>query len=204
MTDTEAGFRLADEINQATRSLEQAQWADPGISVKDGALEVLGTIVNPAQALLGAGVSWLIEHVEPLREAVDELAGDPAAIAAYADTWKGIAEKVGQAQERLAEVVRADTAGWTGEAGDAYRRQAREQEGGLAAVAATAAAVSAAVRSAGDVIGSVRDMVRELIVECVSTILSRLPIWLGLVASTAGLALPGIIADLVFLIMEFL
>ncbi|MFE2756746.1 WXG100 family type VII secretion target [Actinosynnema sp. NPDC059335] len=204
MTDTEAGFRLAQEIDRSTRELEQAAWADPGISVKEGALAVLGAIANPAQAALSAGVGWLIEHVEPLREALDELAGDPAAIAAYADAWTGIATRMTEAQQRLAQVVAADTAGWSGEAADAYRAQAREQEGGLAAVAATAANVAAAVRSAGDVIGSVRDMVRDIVAECVGTILSRLPIWLGLVTATAGLALPGILIDLAMLVAEFL
>ncbi len=203
MTDTEAGFALAAQLNQSTRELNQATWADTEISVKDGALEVLGTILNPAQALLGAGVNWLIEHIEPLREAVDQLAGDPASITAYADAWQAVATKLTSAQERLGEIVGPDTQGWTGEAGDLYRAQARQQQGGLAAVAATAEAVAAAVRSAGTVIGSVRDMVKAIIVEAVSTILSRLPIWLGLVSATLGLALPGIIVDLVMLILEF-
>lgn len=203
MIDTEEGFKLADQMNEATRSLEQNEWSDPGISVQDGALDVLGAIVNPAEALIGAAVSWLIEHIEPLHEALDSLAGDPAEITAYADKWKAIADKLTSAQKRLGECVGPDTETWHGEAADAYRAQARQQEGGLAAVAASAAAVSAAVRSAGTVIGSVREMVRQIIVECVSTILSRLPIWLGLVASTAGIALPGIIVDLVILIAEF-
>jgi uncharacterized protein YukE len=203
VADTEAGFMLAEQLSQSTRELNEATWAEGDLSIKDGALEVLGAILNPANALLSAGVSWLIEHIEPLREAVDQLAGDPAAINAYADAWQAVATKLHSAQERFGEIIGPDTQSWTGEAADAYRTSAREQQGGLAAVAATAEAVAAAVRSAGTVIGSVRDMVREIIVECVSTILSRLPIWLGLVSATLGLALPGIIVDLVMLIVEF-
>jgi hypothetical protein len=55
-------------------------------------LDVLGFVANPLGSLVGAGIGWLIERISFLKEPLDDLAGDPAAInsvaaAALASSW---------------------------------------------------------------------------------------------------------------------
>ncbi|MGI5238593.1 hypothetical protein [Dactylosporangium sp. CA-139066] len=51
-------------------------------------LDGLAAVSDPIGTVLPYGVAWIIEHVEPLRKALDWLAGDPAQITANAETWK--------------------------------------------------------------------------------------------------------------------
>ncbi len=54
------------------------------------------------------GVGRLIEHVRPLFDALDVLAGDPDQIAAYARTWKNVAQGASTAQARLRSAATRD------------------------------------------------------------------------------------------------
>lgn len=40
-----------------------------------------------------AGAGWLIEHVQPLQDALDMLAGDPTLVEAHAMTWDNVANE---------------------------------------------------------------------------------------------------------------
>ena len=65
-------------------------------------LDGLALVSDPVGSLLQYGVAWLIEHVRPLTEALDWLAGDPAQIAAHAQTWRNVAGTLRDEAERLA------------------------------------------------------------------------------------------------------
>lgn len=192
---------LTQSMQSLGDAISSGDWSEVGAG---DALDVLGAIVNPVDALLSVGVDWVMEHVGPLREALDMLAGDPGAIQGYAEQWRQQGQKVADSAEELQAYVRKDTAQWLGEAGDAYRKQAVEQADGVAASSAAAESVARAIETAGQVCAAVRMIVKELIAEVVGMILTRLPIWLGSVAATAGLSLPLVIADLVLLIVEFI
>lgn len=192
---------LTQSVSDLGNAISSGDWSEVGAG---DALEILGAIANPVDALASAGVNWLMENVEPLREALDMLAGDPAAIQGYADQWRQQGELVTSSATELGDYVGRDTASWTGEAGDAYRMQATQQADGVGAAAASAESVARAVEMAGQVCAAVRMIVKELIAEFVGRVLMRLPIWLGEISASMGLALPLVIADLIFLVLEFI
>lgn len=192
---------LTQSMSTLGDAISSGNWSEVGAGE---VLDVLGAITNPVESLASVGVDWLMENVEPLREALDMLAGDPAAIQGYADQWREQAEKVAASATDLGEYVKRDTATWTGEAGDAYRKQAAEQADGVGAAGMAAESVARAVETAGQVCAAVRMIVKELIAEFVAKVLMRLPIWLGEISASCGLALPLVIADLVFLVLEFI
>lgn len=192
---------LATSMQSIGDAISSGDWSEVGAGE---ALDVLGAIVNPVDALASVGVDWVMENVGPLREALDMLAGDPGAIQGYAGQWRQQAETVVNSSTNLGDSVTNDTASWLGEAADAYRAQSAQQIDGVAAAGGAAEAVARAIETAGQVCAAVRMLVKELIAECVSTIITRLPIWLGSVAASAGLSLPLVIADLVFLVLEFI
>jgi hypothetical protein len=47
---------------------------------------VLSLVTDPIGTLAQYGVSWLIEHVQPLKDCLDWLAGNPPVIQGFADT----------------------------------------------------------------------------------------------------------------------
>lgn len=71
--------------------------------------------------LLQYGVSWIIEHVKPLSQALDWLAGDPGQIAGHAQTWRNIAGSLSEQAAALDKAMRWDVSNWAGSAGTAYR-----------------------------------------------------------------------------------
>lgn len=84
------------------------------------ALDLLAFVANPFKEFLMAGVGFLIEHVDFLREPLEWVAGDPGAINATKDTWGNIAGVLDQAGEDLKAELDS-LSEWQGDAADAYR-----------------------------------------------------------------------------------
>lgn len=89
------------------------------------ALDLLAFVANPFKEFLMAGVGFLVEHVDFLREPLEWVAGDPGAINATKDTWNNIAGVLDQAGADLQAEV-ASLSEWQGDAADAYRRLAAD------------------------------------------------------------------------------
>jgi hypothetical protein len=134
-------------------------------------LATLGAVMNPLDALVGAGIGWLIEHVWFLHEPLDVLAGDPVQVTAHARTW----ENVSKAVVALAADYRADVdrlTGWDGAAATAYRHAATDYVADLRQGARGAFDVSGQVLGAGATIGAVRALIRDVIADLVAELVT--------------------------------
>ena len=134
-----------------------------------GSLDALAVAVDPFGSLFAWGVGWLIEHVKPLKDALDWLAGKPDEIAAHAATWRNVSAAATDTHHRYAAAFRAQTADWHGASGDAYRTPATEQLAAVDGIATVTNAISAAVEGAGLLVALVREIVRDLIAQFVAT-----------------------------------
>jgi hypothetical protein len=103
------GLGLAEDAAQISNGIHDNSWVDGTLGGVGGALDVLGTIIDPLGSLVAWGVGWLMEHVRPLKEALDWLAGMPDEIAAHAATWRNVAAATTATQQRYAEAVRTQT-----------------------------------------------------------------------------------------------
>src|SRR3954462_8260343 len=118
------GAGLIEDVDDLAHGVESGSWVDPAIGGVGTALDTLAVCVDPLGALAAWGVAWLMEHVKPLSDALDWLAGDPDQITAYAQTWRNTAGAASAAATSLSDAVSRDLAGWTGPAADAYRAHA--------------------------------------------------------------------------------
>lgn len=184
-----AGIWIAEDIEQIAHAVESGSWIDGTLGVVGAGLDGLALVSDPVGALLQYGIAWLIEHVEPLSEALDWLAGDPAAIAAQATTWRNVATSLRADAQSLESAPRADLTDWTGVASTAYRTTATHQAQRLQALAHAADTTALATEGAGMLIGTVRLMVRD----AVATVVSRLIVYAGELIATAGLATPLVV-----------
>ncbi|MEJ2853488.1 MULTISPECIES: WXG100 family type VII secretion target [unclassified Saccharothrix] len=164
---------------------------DIGLGVAGVGLEALSFVVDPLGSLLSAGVSWLIEHVKPLSDALDWLAGNADVVASHAATWKNAAKAVAEVRDDYTRDVADDTAGWVGQAGDAYRAVAKNNAEVLAGASTAADGFGSAVEMAGIVVAVVREVVRDLTADLVGRLIS----WAAEVAFTLGLATPVVVAQ---------
>jgi uncharacterized protein YukE len=170
-----AGVWIAEDIELIAQGVENRSWVDGTLGVVGAGLDGLALVSDPVGALLQYGISWLIEHVRPLSEALDWLAGDPGAIAGHAQTWRNVASSLRAEADELARSVRFDLAEWSGAASDAYRRWASQRDQSLQALARASDTMALITEGAGILIGTVRMMVRD----AVATVVSRLIVYAG-------------------------
>lgn len=185
------GIGIAESAIDVTNGIQSGNWVEIGIGTAGAGLEALSIAMDPAGALLSAGVAWLMEHVEPLSQILDQLAGNADAVASHAATWRNVAQAVGEVAADFGPVVAADTAGWTGSASDAYRTRGADLTNLLFAASTASGGVGTAVEMAGMIVGVVREVVRDLIADLVG----RLIAWAAEVAFTLGLATPVVVAQ---------
>ncbi|MEU4448885.1 hypothetical protein AB0K14_31345 [Actinosynnema sp. NPDC050801] len=186
-----SGIGVAESAADVKSGIESGSWVDIGLGVAGVGLEALSFVVDPLGSLFSAGVSWLIEHVKPLSDALDWLAGNADLVASHAQTWKNVAKAVGEVRDDYTRDVAADTAGWQGAAGDAYRAAAARTADVLGGGSTAADGFGSAVEMAGVVVAVVREVVRDLIADLVGRLIS----WALEVAFTLGLATPVVAAQ---------
>ncbi|WFE35614.1 WXG100 family type VII secretion target [Micromonospora sp. WMMD975] len=184
-----AGIWICEDIELIAQGVRAGSWIDGSLGVVSAGLDALALVSDPASALLQYGIAWLIEHVKPLSEALDWLAGDPAEITAHAQTWRNVAVSLREDAADLAHAVRAEAAGWTGAAGTGYRRWASEQQQAVAGLAQGAEAMAAITEGAAGLVAAVRLLVRDAVAACVS----RLIVYAAELVASAGLATPLVV-----------
>ncbi|QDY08673.1 WXG100 family type VII secretion target [Micromonospora sp. HM134] len=191
-----AGIWICEDIELIARGVRSGSWIDGSLGVVSAGLDALALVSDPVGALLQYGIAWLIEHVRPLSEALDWLAGDPAQITAHAQTWRNVAAALRQDAAELTHAVRTEVAGWGGSAGTAYRAWAAEQQRAITGLAEGADTLAAATEGAAGLVAAVRLLVRDAIAACVS----RLVVYAGELLATGGLATPWVVEQVTTLV----
>jgi uncharacterized protein YukE len=187
--DPWAGVWIAEDIQLIAQGVRSGSWVDGTLGVVSAGLDGLAFVSDPVGALLQYGVAWIIEHVKPLSEALDWLAGDPAQIAAHAQTWRNVASALRAEADEVARAAQWNTADWTGSAGDAYRAWAHQQAQALEGLSQASDTMALITEGAGGLIAAVRILVRDAI----ATVVSRLIVYAAEVVATVGLATPLVV-----------
>lgn len=194
-TKAYSGVAILESAMETHNALSTGDWASGALSAVGTTLDALGMAMDPFGAILAAGVGWLIEHVGPLSGALDELTGDPDQIKAHAETWKNVKTELEEISTDLGNYVNTDTADWSGAAGDAYQRRAKDTYDLLSASAAAATDASGGIQMAGELVAAVRTLVRDIISDFVGHAIS----WALQVGLTLGIGstwvVPQVIAE---------
>ncbi|GLZ32413.1 hypothetical protein Lesp02_46010 [Lentzea sp. NBRC 105346] len=185
------GIGIAESVADVAQGIESGSWIDIGLGVLGVGLEGLSIYVDPLGSLLSAGFAWLIEHVKPLSDVLDWLAGNADLVAAHARTWKNVAKAVADVKDDYTRDFTADTAGWQGKAGDAYRAAATNTASVLGSAATASESFGSAVEMAGVVVAVVREFVRDLVADLCGRLIS----WAAEAIFTLGLAAPVVAAQ---------
>jgi uncharacterized protein YukE len=197
--DDWSGVWIAEDIELIAQGVRNGSWIDGSLGVVGAGLDALAIISDPVGALLQYGVAWIIEHVKPLSEALDWLAGDPGQIAAHAQTWRNVAGDLRADADDLIRAARLDIAEWTGAAAEAYRKWSAEQGQSIDALAQAAETMAAITEGAGFLIAAVRTLVRDAI----ATVVSRLIVYAAEVAGSLGLATPLVVEQVSTLVASW-
>lgn len=171
MGDPTEGAGAVDTVWKAYQDIENGRFEDFAMDGVALGLDALGVIANPLGGLLSAGIGWLIEHLDFLREPLDALAGDPGAVMGVAATWgEDVKAEVARVASDFRHAAETQTASWTGEAADSYRKAAAELSDQVASLEAAAAGVAEAVQGSGMLVATVRGIIRDIVAEVVAEI----------------------------------
>jgi uncharacterized protein YukE len=184
--DPWSGVWIAEDIELIGHGIENGSWIDGSLGVIGASLDALALIDDPIGVLLQYGVAWIIEHVKPLSQALDWLAGDPAQIAANAQTWRNIAQDLQRQGEDLARAVTFDLSEWNGDAAGQYRDWSRQQQQAITALGKAGQTMALITEGAGFLIAAVRLLVRDAI----ATLVSRLIVYAAEEAASFLFATP--------------
>ncbi|BCY05369.1 hypothetical protein [Actinoplanes sp. L3-i22] len=160
-------------------------------------LGALGAVMDPFQAVFAAGVGWLMEHLDCLRQPLDWLAGDPKEIEGHADTWRNMQVRVEKAVTFFEGQVTSVTAPWQAESVTAYRAKAAGMADGVLALGEVAGAMAEATLVAGAIVGVVRNTVRDLIAEVVGAAISKA------LQALLVVTIPKILAEVALLVAKY-
>jgi hypothetical protein len=194
------GFAIAEDISDIVSGVQSGSWIDDTIGGVATAMDTLSVVVDPLGSLVSWGVSWLMEHVKPLSDALDHLAGDPDQITAYAQTWHNVSDNANQAGSDLRTAYFQQVSNWTGPAGDAYQSHASNHLSTLSSISKAAGGIGMIVEGAGLLVALVRGIVRDLIADFVSVLAVRLPEWLAEIGLTLGFGTPWVISQVASLV----
>ncbi|HEX6682845.1 MAG TPA: hypothetical protein VF062_08620 [Candidatus Limnocylindrales bacterium] len=198
-----SGLGIVESINDTADGIESGSWIDTTLGVAGTGLDALGLVLDPVGSVVAWGVAWLMEHLEPLSDALDALAGDPDQIRANAQTWKNVSDHLATAASDLRSAVMRDIAEWSGQAAGAYRFSAQDQHEALAGLTRAAGAIGTGVELAGTIVGVVREIVRDLIAECIATLAVRLPMWLAEIGLTLGIGTAWVAGQVATLVAKW-
>jgi hypothetical protein len=192
------GAGIAESYTGLATAIGSGSWIDGSIAGLGVALETVGAVVDPLGTLAAAGVGWLIEHAQPLQDALDMLAGNPTLVEAHAMTWDNVANECFAMSEQMVSIV-GEVQAWSGGAADAYRGVSDANAETLACIGGTAMALGNATRGAGQVVTMVREFVREFVAQCVGSLIA----WAAEVAFTIGIGLSWVLPKAIMRITEW-
>ncbi|OLR93845.1 WXG100 family type VII secretion target [Actinokineospora bangkokensis] len=162
----ESGFALAKDIGNGSG------WQELAVDGFVVGLDALSLVMNPLGEVVKAGVGWLMEHIDFIREPLEVLTGDPAHIEAIAKTWENVAQRIDDMADEYRDAMPL-TACWSGDAASGYGRVANGYIAALGQVAAQARDAADGVKVAGVVVATERAIVFDLIATFISDVITR-------------------------------
>lgn len=169
-------------------AIHSGDWVDGGIAALSAGLDAVAAISDPLGTLIANGLGWLIDHLDPLKSWMDQLTGNAAEVAAFAQTWQNIGSRLHDSAE-LYRSRQSDLDGMSGATVDAYHAFAGDTVKHLDGAGEWASAVGTGLQVASELVQAVHDLVVQVLSQLVGSIISMAIE----AACTLGFALPVII-----------
>lgn len=187
-----AGTGLLEDIDSTCKSLVDGDWVAASLGVVGVGMSTLAAVADPIGTALSAGIGWLIEHLNPLKEWLQNLTGDESAVAGFADTWINISQYI----QEIAEDVRLrmdDLADMSGGFVDALRAQLSTSFDAASSLASVSSAVGVGFEVASSLVAMVYGLVRDALAD----IIAKAVVWVAEVVLSLGLGTPVVVAQVV-------
>ncbi|MET9210877.1 MULTISPECIES: WXG100 family type VII secretion target [unclassified Nocardia] len=152
-------------------------------------MEVAYKVLDPF-AFIGSQVAkWILDHVEFMRNALDELAGNPDIVEAYAKSWTKISTELTAVAADWKSSVEQDIDDWQGASGQQYRVSASSLIDQIDAASGIAATMGKSMESVSKAVDVVRTLVRDVLANLIGAAIG----WTIELIATSGAAAAHVI-----------
>lgn len=183
MTD---GLKMIDGAADSAEAFGRGDWIEGSVNGLSAGLDMVGAVIDPIGTLGSMFAGWLISHIGPVQDALDELLGDPATIESFAQTWQNCATHLGGVADDYRAAVAGDLSGLRGVTMDAYRDFAEVEESLVRGMSEICSGVGAGVALGGTVLAGVREFIVQIMSDAIGQIIKLL----GEAAATLGIMAP--------------
>ena len=201
-TPTE-GLGIVDELYNVAQDLRAGEVNNLVDSAKAIYEEAAGLAVDPIGGLVGMGVEWILQHIDPLKTWVNQLTGDSAQVYGMSSSWDSVSSSLASVAEELQSTVQAAMSGMHGEAVRAYLERQAVVSSAIDGVSAASGAFGEALTKVADSVDSIHDAVvgaiGDIVGSCISAAVEVVCTW-GLAAPVAEAQVASKVAKWVGLI----
>lgn len=190
-TTNNNGANLLTDVSGLEQGISSGSWIQAGLSGMKVVSDVGSILSNPVGAVTSFGLNFLVQHVQPLQQAVGWLVGSPAQVAAYGSSWQNAAKLVTDAGNIYSKTVAQDTANWTGAAASGYKTVAADKANTLQALATATKAVGSATQAVGQLVSQVQQLIQSLVSKAMQQIIQTA------LAASFTITIPVVVARVV-------
>ena len=190
-----SGSRLLEDGVDLKEAFESKSWVAGGLATAATVADTAAAVMDPLGEALSAGIGWIIEHLSPLKDWLNELAGDSDAVAAAASTWTNIATKLSSCASELDKVCSSRLAGQESLAVATFKTLQAGSASHLRMTSQLAGAISGGLTVASVIVRVVHDMVRDAIADVVGKLTSKAAIMAVSLGTAAPWAVSSLAAD---------
>ncbi|GAB3074122.1 hypothetical protein [Pedococcus soli] len=184
-----SGAGLLDSGMTLCESINGDSWVDQALSAGAVGVDVYATVSDPLGSLFAAGIGWVIDHLNPIKDWFDELTGNPEEVAAFSETWSNVRNELDRIKADYARHAEAQMGHMQGEALESYRKHVKDMTDKYGLVSNGAHAISYGFVGAAGLVQLVHGLVRDALAQIVGALCS----YVAELVITLGAATPLVI-----------
>ena len=185
-TPTE-GLGFIDDLYRSAVAVSNGDFGGVITAIEAARATMQAFELNPWNIFAEMAISFILEHVDPLKEMLNDFTGDSAQVFGMSASWQSIGESLASIADEMDSTSSSAMSNMTGQAVDAYLFRQQTVSEAMRAVAENASAFSGVLTDTANIVDAIHDLVRDaisdVIVTCVSAVITSF--------ATLGFAAPA-------------
>ncbi|HEX3784699.1 MAG TPA: hypothetical protein VHX38_33980 [Pseudonocardiaceae bacterium] len=181
LKDAALDLPLALPASKAVQAAGEGDYGSVASDVANFAMGAQGILEDPLNALISAGLGFLLDVIQPLKDALELVTGNPDALDEAAGDFSEIGKDIGNLGNELTQITQTGFANWTGDAKEAATKQVQNYFNGVEQTASTAGNVMMMLQLSSTLMEAAYNFIKGIIAQCVEWLIVT---WVAALAST--------------------
>ena len=194
-----SGLGLIQEGQALAERIEGQSWVSPSLNSLSPGGGSGSFSMGPVELLSSLGASWLLDHLSPLKDWLDQLASDPTQTENFAQAWNSVADSLQSNADDLLRSIHADVSPLDGTTVSTYSDLQSDVAKHVDLAGTCSHALSTGLTVASNLVVTVHNTISEAIGEIVSTVVDRS----GEFAVSLQTTMPKVITEVSSLSLEW-